>query len=155
MNKTPLVTLVALVALIAGCGGDDKTTSDETKTVSKTEFIEQGDGICKRSIKRIEIESEEFAEDHNFTLKNDHLRKNQLEELYAEVLAPSLNRQADELDALRAPKGDEQQVEEIVVSLQSVAGEIEEDPSRAIPDGVMDEPHELAADYGFKVCGVE
>jgi len=146
--------VVALAGLIFGCGGDDSTTK-ETSTPTKPEFIQRGDAICKRSIKRVEIESEEFAEEHNFTLKNDHLQKNQLEEVYAEVLAPNLNQQADELDALGAPEGDEEQVEKIVVSLKDVAREIEEDPSRAIPDGVMDEPHELAADYGFDVCGVE
>ena len=79
--------------------------------------------------------------------------KAQLEEAIAEVLAPSLGKQAEELDTLGAPKGDEQKVEEIVVSVEDAAGEIEDDQSLAFKEGTVKKANQLAKAYGFKVCG--
>jgi hypothetical protein len=147
-----LAALVALAALLAGCGGGDETT-DETVTLTKTEFIKQGDAICKDGNDQSEKEAEEFAEDNDFTLEK--ASKEQLEEAVAEVLVPNLNQQAEELGELGAPEGDEEQVEEIIVSLEDAAGEIEDDPGLVFDDEVLEKPSELADDYGFKVCGEE
>jgi len=155
LNKALLAAiaaLVALAALVAGCGGGDETT-DETVTLTKTEFIKQGDAICEKANKQSETEAEEFAEDNDFTLEK--ASKEQLEEAVAEVLVPNLNQQAEELDGLGAPEGDEEQVEEIVVSLEDAAGEIEDEPGLIFQGEVLKGPSELAEDYGFKVCGEE
>lgn len=156
MNKALLAAvaaLVALAALVAGCGGGDDTTSEETVTLTKTEFVKQGDAICKKGNDQSEKEAEEFAEENGFTLEK--ASKDQLEEAVGEVLVPNLNQQAEELGELGAPEGDEEQVEEIVVSLEGAADEIEEDPSLVFEDEVLKEPSKLADDYGFKVCGEE
>ncbi len=71
------------------------------------------------------------------------------------MLAPSLNQQAEEIDALGAPEGDEKKVEAILVSLEKAADEIEEDPASVFEGKVLDKPNKLAEDYGFKVCGEE
>jgi hypothetical protein len=147
-----LAALVALAALIAGCGGGDDTT-DETVTLTKTEFIKQGDAICKKGNDQSEKEAEEFAEENDFTLEK--ASKDQIEEAVVEVLVPNLNQQAEELDELGAPEGDEEQVEEIVVSLEKAAGEIEDEPSAVFEGKALKEPSKLADDYGFKVCGEE
>ncbi len=155
MNKgllAALALLVALAALIAGCGGGDETT-DETVTLTKAEFIKQGDAICKEANDQNEAEAEEFAEDNDFKLES--ASKEQLEEAVAEVLVPSLNKQAEELDALGAPEGDEDKIEEIVVSLEDATGEIEDDPSLVFEEKTLEEPNQLAEAYGFKVCGEE
>jgi len=147
-----IAVLVALAALVAGCGGGDDTT-DETVTLTKAEFIKQGDAICKEANEENETEAEEFAEENDFTLEK--ASEEQLEEAVAEVLVPSLNKQVEELDALGAPEGDEDQVEEIVVSLEDVAGEIEDDPSAVFDEKTLQKPSQLAKAYGFKVCGEE
>lgn len=155
MNKHLLAALAALVALgvfAAGCGGGDETT-DETVALTKAEFIKQGDAICKKGNDQSEKEAEEFAEENDFTLEK--ASDEQLEEAVAEVLVPNLNQQAEELDALGAPEGDEEKVEEIIVSLEGAADEIEDDPKIVFDGEVLKEPSELAEDYGFKVCGEE
>lgn len=155
MNKALLAALAALVAiaaLIAGCGGGGDTT-DETVTLTKTEFIKQGDAICEQSGDQSEKEAEEFAEENGFDLEK--ASNEQLEEAVAAVLVPTLRQQAEEIDALGAPEGDEEQVEEIVVSLEGATDEIENDPGVVFKEEVFDEPNELAQDYGFKVCGEE
>jgi hypothetical protein len=156
LNKASLLALAALVvlvALIAGCGGGDDTTDGDTVTLTKAEFIKQGDAICKEGNEENEAEAEEFAEENDFTLEK--ASKEQLEEAVSEVLVPSLNEQAEELDALGAPEGDEEKVEEIVVALEDATAEIEDDPSLVFEEKTLEEPNQLADAYGFKVCGQE
>ncbi len=155
MNKAFLAVvavLVALAAIVAGCGGGDDTT-DETVTLTKAEFIKQGDAICKKGNDQSEKEAEEFAEDNDFSLEK--ASKDQLEEAVSEVLVPNLERQTEELDALGAPEGDEDEVEAIIVSLEDATGEIEDDPGIVFQGGVLKKPSKLAESYGFKVCGEE
>ena len=146
-----LVALLALVAVVVGCGGGGD--GETTETLTKAEFIKQGDAICEKANEQSETEAEEFAEEKDFTLEK--ASEEQLEEAVSEVLVPSLNGQVEELDALGAPEGDEEQVEEIIVSLEGAAGEIEEDPSVVFDEEVLKEPSKLAEDYGFEVCGEE
>lgn len=156
MKKASLLALAALLvlaALVAGCGGGDETTDSATVTLTKTEFIKQGDAICKEANEENETEAEEFAEENGFTLEK--ASKDQLEEAVAEVLVPSLERQAEELDALGAPEGDEDKVEEIVVALEDATGEIDDDPSLVFEEKTLEKPNQLAEAYGFKVCGQE
>ena len=157
MNKALLAALAALLALgvlVTGCGSsDDETTTDESVTLTKTEFIKQGDAICKKGNDESEKEAEEFAEENGFTLEK--ASEEQLEDAVSEVLVSNLNRQVEELDALGAPEGDEDQVEEIIVSLEGAVEEIEDDPGTVFEGEVLKEPSELAEDYGFKVCGEE
>jgi hypothetical protein len=155
LNKASLAALAALVALAAvvtGCGGGGDTT-EATVTLTKTEFIKQGDAICKKGNEESEKEAEEFAEDNDFELEK--ASKEQLEEAVSEVLVPSLERQTEELGALGAPEGDEDKVEAIIVSLEDATGEIEDDPGLVFQDGVLKKPSQLADSYGFKVCGEE
>jgi hypothetical protein len=149
---TAAAAAAVLVMLVAGCGGGDETT-DETVTLTKAEFIKQGDAICKKGNDQSEKEAEEFAEENDFTLEK--ASDDQLEEAVSEVLVPSLNQQAEEIDALGAPEGDEEQVEELVVSLENAADEIEDKPGLVFEGEVLEEPEKLAQDYGFKVCGEE
>ncbi|HWJ42480.1 MAG TPA: hypothetical protein VNR67_03510, partial [Solirubrobacterales bacterium] len=136
----------------AGCGGGGDTT-DETVTLTKAEFIEQGDAICKAGGDQSESEAEEFAEENGFDLEKGS--EEQIEEAVAEVLVPTLRQQAEELDELGAPEGDEEQVEAIVVSLEGATDEIEDEPGLVFEEEVFDEPNELAQAYGFEVCGEE
>lgn len=155
MNRASLAVLAVLVAMaafVAGCGSDDDG-GDTSESLTKVEFIKQGDRICEKANEQSETEAEEFAEENGFTLEK--ASKDQLEEAVAEVLVPNLNQQAEELDALGAPEGDEEQVEEIIVSLEDAAGEIEDEPKLVFAGEVLKEPSELASDYGFKVCGEE
>jgi hypothetical protein len=147
-----IAALAALAALVAGCGGGGDTT-DETVTLTKTEFIKQGDAICKKGNDESEKEAEEFAEDNGFELEK--ASKEQLEEAVGEVLVPNLEQQIEELDALGAPEGDEDKVEAIITSLEDATGEIEDDPGIVFEGDVLQKPSKLADEYGFKVCGEE
>jgi hypothetical protein len=153
LNKAFLAAVAALTvlaALVAGCGGGGDTT-EETVVLTKAEFIKQGDTICEKANEQNQSEAEEFAKENDFELEK--ASKEQLEEAVAAVLGPSLSQQAEEIDALGAPEGDEEKVEAIVVSLEDAAGEIEDEPSLVFEEKSLDEPSKLAKSYGFKVCG--
>jgi hypothetical protein len=146
------VGLVALGALVAGCGsGGGDTTDSATATLTKAEFIKQGDTICQEANEDNQAEAEEFAEENGFELEK--ASKEQIEEAVGAVLAPSLNKQAEEIGALGAPKGDEKTVEEIVTALEDAAGEIEDNPNLVFTGKTLKKPNQLAEAYGFKVCG--
>ena len=154
MKKASLVVLalVALAAIVAGCGSDDSDTT-ATESLTKAEFIKQGDAICKKGNDQSEGEAEEFAEENDFTLEK--ASKEQLEEAVAEVLVPNLNQQVEDIRALGVPEGDEEQVEEILDSLEGAASEIEDDPGMVFDGEVLEKPGKLAGAYGFEVCGQE
>jgi len=151
------LTAILIAAIAAGCGsGDDDSSGggDETVVVlSKAEFIEQGDEICSEATERSEEEAEEFAEENDFDLEK--ATKEELEEAISDVLVPSLNQQVEELAALGAPEGDEEQVEAIITSLEEATAEVEDDPSVVFEANALKEPSQLAEAYGFKVCGEE
>jgi len=151
------LTAALFAAVIAGCGGGDdsgSTGGDETVVVlTKAEFIKQGDAICADADEQSEKEAEEFAEENDFELEEPS--KDELEQAISAVLVPSLSQQAEELAALGAPAGDEEQVEAIITSLEEAVAEIEDDPSVVFDGEALKEPGRLAEDYGFKVCGGE
>lgn len=155
MNRRLLAVLAAIfaVGLIAGCGSSDDSTDtvEETVTLTKAEFIKQGDQICKRAEGEAQAEAEEYAEENGFALES--ASDEQLEEAVVEVLVPALNRQIEELDALGAPEGEEERVEEIIVALEDGAAEIEDDPSLTFKGDPLNEATRLAGDYGFEACG--
>jgi hypothetical protein len=155
LSKRIIAMLLAALALVvvAGCGSsdDDEGTSEETLT--KVEFIKQGDKICEEAEDRSEEEAEEFAEENGFELEK--ASEEQIEEAITEVLVPALNQQAEEIQALGAPEGDEERVEAIVTALEDGASEVADEPKLAFEGQPLKDASKLAKDYGFKVCGEE
>jgi hypothetical protein len=150
-----IAVLVALAALVAGCGGGDDTT-DETVTLTKAEFIKQGDAICKQGNKEIEEGFEKFAEENDVP-KNQEPSKEQGVELVETVILPNVQQQADQIRELGAPEGDEEQVDELITSLEDAVAEGEDDPEILFSgdtDPFADVNQKTTA-YGFEVCGEE
>lgn len=158
MNKALLAAvaaLVALAALVAGCGGGGDTT-DETVTLTKAEFIKQGDAICKEGNEEIEEGFEEYAEENDLPKNKEPSTEDGIE-VTETVILPNVQQQAEEIRELGAPEGDEDQVDELLTSLEDAVAEGEDDPE-ALFSGDTDpfaDVNQLANDYGFKVCGEE
>jgi hypothetical protein len=144
------ISVLALAAVAAGCGGGDDT-SDSSATLTKAEFIKAADAICGDANKQSQKDAEAFAEKNDFTLEK--ATEEQLEDAISAVFVPSLNQQVEELSALGAPDGDEEQVEAITGALEEAATEIKDDPSTVLAGKALTEPAKLADEYGLKVCG--
>ena len=143
-----LGALATLAMMIAGCGGGG---GDTTEALTKVEFIKQGDAICKKGNLASETEVEDFAKENGFKLEQPN--RDQAEELVTEVLAPNLQRQAEELDALGAPMGDEAEVDALIASLEKETAEFAKDPVSFFKETALAKTIRLENAYGFKVCG--
>jgi hypothetical protein len=147
-----LAALVALAAIVAGCGSDDD--SDTTASLTKTEFIKQADAICAKSEKQVSTEFEDFAKENDIPLDKEPSEE-QSEELVEEVLIPSVQDQADGIRDLGLPSGDEDRVEAMLDALDEAIEEAEDDPAALFASGSdpFAKANKLASDYGLEVCG--
>lgn len=158
MRKRPLVLLVSLFVvglLAAGCGGGDDGDTATGEALSKAQFIKRADRICQQAFDAVEGETKEWAREHD--IPTDREPSDEVkEELVTEVIVPNLEQQADDVEALGFPSGDEQRVEAVLAALRSGAREVTEKPELVIEGKhVLSEASGLAEDYGFEVCGDE
>lgn len=150
---TAAVAAVVLAALIAGCGGGDETT-DETVTLTKTELITQGDAICKQGNEEIEAGFEEFAEENDIP-DGKEPSDEQGVEIVEQVIVPSVKTQSELIRGLGAPEGDEEEIGEMLDSLDQAVEEAEDDPESLFNEDTdpFGDPNEKAQAYGFSECG--
>jgi protein-tyrosine-phosphatase len=156
LSKRLFVLLVASLSsglLVAGCGGGDDSTGS-TSSLTRAEFIKQADGICEKADKEIEGEVEAFAEENGIPTDKEPSDEVK-EELVVEVIVPNIEKQAEDISALGAPSGEEDEVGEIVAGIESAASETADDPSAVITgeEGAFEDVNKQAQEYGLKVCG--
>lgn len=147
-------TLAAAAAclLLAGCGSDDsaKDSTAAPETITKAEFIERGDAICKAGDERIEAATESFGEDDDFPTESE------LRDYVVEVVLPEISAQAKALRALPLPDQGADQVTAMLDSLDAEIAKAEKDPGHPLEEASgFDEANLMAQEYGFEVCGAE
>ena len=159
-----LVALLALVAVVAGCGGGGSSTgstgggttggSTESSGAAPTKatFIKEGDKICTDDEAELNEEIEGFAKENNLDLEKDELSSDQESELFQELVLPNIGKQAEELAELTPPEGDEETIEELTDTLSSEVAEAEEEDGVPAQDTLAGATKQAKA-YGFKVCG--
>lgn len=148
-----LAVLLLIVTLAAGCGSSSSGSGNGAPSLTKAEFIKQGDAICARGQEKFAGEVEAFTKKKKLN-PSGPLSKAQQEELIRAVFVPSLQAQADELEKLGVPSGEEDQADALVEELHGALSEAEDDPSVLIgpPSGSLVKAAALAKQYGFKVC---
>ena len=151
-----LLTAVMAVALIvAGCGSGDDSTDESTASLTKAEFLKQGNAICAAGNKEINTEFEKFFKENEFSKKKQPTQA-QLEEAAEEIAIPSIRKQIDGVRALGAPSGEEEQVNEIVDTAEEALEEGEEDPAALVSEengNLFAKANKLANAYGLTACG--
>lgn len=163
MSKRLIVLLAGVLALAiaaAGCGSSDDSTDTDTAsadvTITKAQLIAQGDAICKQGNEEIEDGFERYAEENDIP-KNQEPSNKQGVEIVETVLVPNLTTQAELIRGLGAPEGDEEEVEELVDSLDEAIESAEEDPEALFNEDTdpFGDVNQQAQDYGFSECGEE
>jgi hypothetical protein len=134
---------VVLIGVGAGCGGGD----DDTLT--KAQFIQQADAICKKGNKRIDAAAKQI-----FTTKQEP-SKAQLTTFATDTLIPDVQGQVDDVRALNEPSEDEDEVNAFLDSAQSELDKGKEDPLYMTSDKSFSETNKLGKQYGFKVCSAD
>lgn len=147
----PALTLT-LVALVAGCGGGSGDTS--TVAVSMAQFVKSADAICEKATEKVGSDLGVYLKKKHFSIGANPTNA-QATGLVNDVLAPDVEKEVDELRALGAPSGDEDEVEAIVVAVEGGLERARKSP-KAVVQGELDlfgEASELARNYGLKACG--
>jgi hypothetical protein len=135
------LALVVTATLLVACGGDDELT--------KAQFIQQADAICKKGNQRIDAAAEQVFSG------NREPSKAQLNRFATQTLIPDVQRQIDEVRALDEPSEDEDQVNEFLDSAQAELDKGREDPSYMTSEKSFAKTNELGQQYGFKVCSAD
>jgi hypothetical protein len=174
---------IAAVATGCG-GGDDSTSSSDTPTIgdttssgdvtgggesteasggesteasgeapAKAAFLKDANAICKSAELKLLKDVGKFGEENGLG-PEDEATNEQALELYETVVLPSFVFQQQEIAALTPPAGDEEEVGEIVDSLQAGIEEAEDDPQRLIDgENTLEDASAKAAAYGLTSCG--
>jgi hypothetical protein len=167
LRISTLLSLVLAAGLIAaGCGDDDEETTTAATTtttqagatgptgasgepLSKAEFIEEADAICKAGDKEIDAAADQ--------LFSGGANPGQAEEeaFITQTLVPGVQQQVDGIRALTPPEGDEEEVQAILDAAQQAIDELEADPEAFFEQGgdPFAEANQLAQEYGLQVCG--
>jgi hypothetical protein len=136
--------LIAVGALVAGCGGDD-----DEDAIGKSEFIAKADAICKKGDKEIETTANEV-----FGGQQEQPSQAQIADFGAETVVPNIEQQIADIRDLGAPAGDEDQVDAILTAAEEATDEVKDDPQLLAGQGdPYAEANRLAKAYGLKECG--
>lgn len=172
MNKRVLATILAVAFATAaiGCGssggdsGDDggsASTTSESSTLTKKQFIEQADAICAKSRKKTQTEFASYLKEKGIKEIGEQGEspaetKAREVEVIETLGIPALSSQQEEIRALGVPSGDaEAKVEAYLDAGKKGLEEGEADPALLYnsPEKVFAESDKLAKEIGFKVCG--
>lgn len=157
MSKRGIYLLAAVLAallLTAGCGssGSSTTSADEitveTGSLSKAAFIKRADAACQAARKQFDREYAIFLKEKFGKGANENALQ---AELVDTILIPSYSKDVEEISALGAPSGDEQQVGSFLKALQKRLEELHEKPSE-LSNEMFAEPAKLATAYGLDGC---
>jgi hypothetical protein len=139
--------VMAIALIAAGCGSDNSTT-DSTASLTKAEFVKQGNAICDAGNKEINAGFEE-------TLPKGKPSKAELDEAMETVLIPSVTKQVEEIRALGAPEGEEEAVEDFLVGAEEELEKGEEEPASLATEASFNKTSKEAKAIGLTSCAEE
>lgn len=154
MSKRVVVLLAALAALalvVAGCGGGSDST-ESTSSLTKAEFLKQGNAICAKGNKEIEEGFEKFGKEHGFS-KEKEPSKAELEKAVETVVIPNVSNEVESIRALGPP---DEEAEAVLDAAESALEKGEEDPKQFLKEesaGPFANANKLAREYGLTKCG--
>ncbi len=141
--------------LVSGCGDDGSTGATTPPPLSKAEFIKQADAACTKRVEEARKEFFAYGQRVAKAKESDAERKAHLDTVAKTIIAPELRQQVADVKALGMPKGDEGEIEEILLALERGIAKAEAQPQRAIEESsrLLEPAARLASAYGLKVCG--
>lgn len=146
-----LASLAALAILVAGCGGGGDS-SESTSSLTKAEFVKQGNAICAKGNKEIQEGFEEFEKEVG---SQKQPTKAQLSEAIETIVLPAVRGQVEGIQDLEPPSGEEAKVEAITDAAEEALEKGEEDPAALTTEKAdpFAKANEMANEYGLTKCG--
>jgi hypothetical protein len=123
-----LATAIVALLAVAGCGDDDENGSDgssaeisvTTSSLTKPQFVSKAIGICEEERQQIPTRSEAYQR----TAPKDQSPEEVYEGGIRQVIVPTFQGEVEKITKLGAPKGDEAQVEALLVAQQEAIDEV-------------------------------
>jgi hypothetical protein len=144
--------VLAVTVVIMGCGGgdDDEATAS---SITKAEFIKQADAACEKGEKQMQVAFGAFSQEKQQEGVNKPTPE-LYDELVAAVVVPPIEQEADEIRALGAPDGDEEQIDAFVEAREESIEIAEGEPKAIISnsDVIFGKSSKLADAYGLENC---
>jgi ABC-type glycerol-3-phosphate transport system substrate-binding protein len=146
----PAVAL-ALSLTAAGCGGSDSDSSDggdAPASISKADFTEQANTICSDASDELRTAGAELT---------DQSTQEEVVAFVTDTAVPNFQAQHDDIEALGAPDGEEDDVQTLLDALQDAIDAIKADPDAFVTGGAtpFDDANAAADDLGLTDCGSE
>ena len=136
---------------ITGCGGSD---SSNEASLTKDQFINRADAICKEVQESVPKEFERYMKSRGLKSYRE-LDETLAGEGAVAVGVPAYRGQNEEIDELGTPKGDSGEASQFIEQYEEALDEAEDDFQVLLkPEvGPMKKVAEMAQDYGFATCG--
>lgn len=133
-----------------GAGGSH---GDGESSDSKAKFVAEAKAVCAEQQQQLQAKLRQlFKSDQASQGKTS--QQAMLRQIAEDAIAPAMQAEADELRALEAPPGDEDQVEEVIAALDVIVAEAREDPTGlATNPNTFQKVRKLAGNYGIGTCG--
>lgn len=151
-----LVAITAALLLgalaVAGCGGGNSDETAEATSISKAEFIKQGDAICKKAGKEArDAISKATKEQEEIERK---LSQKEQEEVVRSVVLSPIKQMTDELAELGEPQQQGAEAQAVVNALQKAVQDALAEPLSIFEAGEspFTKAEEQAGEFGFQVC---
>lgn len=160
MSKTLMALFLAvagLAILVAGCGGgsdSNGSTEEGTSSLTKAEFVKQGNAICAKGSKEINEGFEQFVEENGLS-KSKAPPKAVQEEAVETVLIPRIRKEVENIRALGPP---DEEAEAVLDAAEEALERGEEEPIQFLKEestGPFATANKLAREYGLTKCGEE
>ena len=151
-----LVALMAAMLLGAGCGSSsDDGITVETGSLSKAEFIQKADAICKAAQAALVTKFWGFIEKHEKTANAQSFSAKEalLGESIDAVVAPNVEGEIKQISALGAPEDYATEVASFLNVLQERLQKLNEDPGELTRTGTpFVQAGDVAKRAGMKGC---
>jgi hypothetical protein len=142
---TAVIGIVAAALFAPGCGGSNSDTA--TTEVTKAQFIKRAEAICAEAKKNREAEIARWEMESG--VKPTEV---DLDEGLKDVVAPSLDKEAEELAALTLPRAVEASLERMIAKLSKASAILAKEGEKGITRSRIDQFEREATNFGLKGC---
>jgi hypothetical protein len=135
---------LAVALFVLGCGGD-------SASISKAEFAEQAEAVCKQGEKELRKDLAAFLKAHeNVKLPSQE----DVAELVHVVFSGNIKAEVKKLRAIEVPSGDEKQVKTLIDAREESLKNAEANPLGLNRNAslIFAKSRKLAREYGLKEC---
>jgi hypothetical protein len=124
-------------------GGGAKESAEPTSE-AKAEFLDKAGAFCDKQRRKLTAKLRRALQGRPAALRR----------IAKDSIGPAMQAEAEEIRALGAPEGDEEQVEAIAAALEAIAAKARKDPAGLVANpSAFEKAQKLAGEYGIGACG--